>query len=277
MPDLSEHRSALTAKLLAVGDSGTGKTGSLVSLALAGYKLRILDTDKGIDILRPFLLGKVAPGQVQFVTVSDSSRLVGGKLIRDGKGFSDAMKALDKWPDGSKLSDWGPDTVFVIDSWSTLGELSMSNTQRINGSLGERPTLPQWGSAIDDMKAVLNGVMSEAVRCNVIIITHITYVTKEAEEGLKRDTQGAAESHPYPNALGSKFPTEMGKYFNTILGYKIQGSGPATRRTITTEPIGQLGIKTSIPLSAKKSYPIETGLADFFKDLGLTPPGNSNA
>ena len=38
-------------KMLYVGTSGTGKTGSLASLVAAGYKLRVLDLDNGVGTL----------------------------------------------------------------------------------------------------------------------------------------------------------------------------------------------------------------------------------
>ena len=51
MPKGSEHKSRKYVKLLYLGDSGTGKTGSLVSLVQAGYKLRVIDLDDGLDAL----------------------------------------------------------------------------------------------------------------------------------------------------------------------------------------------------------------------------------
>ena len=42
MPPLSESTASHFVKLMYIGDSGTGKTGSLASLAAAGYKLRLV-------------------------------------------------------------------------------------------------------------------------------------------------------------------------------------------------------------------------------------------
>ena len=55
MPALSDHQSSQTTKMLFIGDSGSGKTGALASLAAAGYNLRILDVDNGVDILANLL------------------------------------------------------------------------------------------------------------------------------------------------------------------------------------------------------------------------------
>ena len=55
MASIKNHTSVDVTKLLLVGDSGSGKTASLATLANAGYKLRILDFDNGLDILPEFL------------------------------------------------------------------------------------------------------------------------------------------------------------------------------------------------------------------------------
>ena len=52
MPSLANHQSNEFTKLLIEGDSGSGKTGALASLVKAGYKLRILDMDNGLDALK---------------------------------------------------------------------------------------------------------------------------------------------------------------------------------------------------------------------------------
>src|SRR5947207_14204487 len=56
MTNLANHHSSHIVKLLYIGDSGTGKTGSLTSLVKGGYKLRILDCDNGLDVLVQFIM-----------------------------------------------------------------------------------------------------------------------------------------------------------------------------------------------------------------------------
>ena len=51
MAKLSAHKESKPFKGMIIGDSGSGKTGSLASLAAAGYKLVIMDFDSGLDIL----------------------------------------------------------------------------------------------------------------------------------------------------------------------------------------------------------------------------------
>ena len=68
MPALGQHQSSDIVKMLFIGPSGAGKTGALASLASAGYNLRILDMDNGLDVLanvlnNPKTLTRRTPGQ----------------------------------------------------------------------------------------------------------------------------------------------------------------------------------------------------------------------
>ncbi len=55
MANIKRHKAAEYTKLMLVGDSGSGKTTALSTLANAGYNLRILDFDDGLSILPEFL------------------------------------------------------------------------------------------------------------------------------------------------------------------------------------------------------------------------------
>ena len=61
MPSLANHQSNEYTKMLLEGDSGSGKTGSLASLVAAGFSLRILDMDNGLEPLKQFVQ-KECPG-----------------------------------------------------------------------------------------------------------------------------------------------------------------------------------------------------------------------
>ena len=54
MPLIANHKSSKRTRMLLIGDSGAGKTGSIMSLAAAGFQIRILDLDDGTDILRDY-------------------------------------------------------------------------------------------------------------------------------------------------------------------------------------------------------------------------------
>ena len=76
MTSLAEHQSSEFTKLLLIGDSGSGKTGSLSSLVKAGYKLRVLDMDNGLDSLRLYCKRDCPDklGNVEFRTLRDKMK-----------------------------------------------------------------------------------------------------------------------------------------------------------------------------------------------------------
>jgi hypothetical protein len=76
MPNLANHQSSNFTKLLLIGDSGSGKTGSLTSLVAAGYKLRIWDFDNGLDPLVQHVR-RTAPdklGNIEYHTLRDRKK-----------------------------------------------------------------------------------------------------------------------------------------------------------------------------------------------------------
>ncbi len=79
MPSLLDHHAASVIKLLAVGESGTGKSGMLASLATAGYHLWLLDYDNGIDVIYNALKeDKAALSRVTYETLRDTITVTNG-------------------------------------------------------------------------------------------------------------------------------------------------------------------------------------------------------
>jgi len=289
MPKLSSHQSAKTTKLLLIGDSGTGKTGSLASLAEAGYKLRILDLDNGLDVLKHYLTNPASPyvkakpdvaAQVDFCTITDPMVARGGKLFpAKAVAWQRAMDHLMDWCDPPKwekapegttratlgpITSWDTDAVLVIDSLSFLSTNAFNHHLAVNGKLGADLTQNEWrraiGQAQQQIRSFLELIYDASVKCNVILTAHITFVS---EAGERPD-----DSHPgtgYPSAIGRALSPHIPRYFNTVLQTRSIGSGPSTRRVISTQPVGMVNLKSTAPLKAKPEYPLTTGLADYFK------------
>jgi hypothetical protein len=72
---------------------------------------------------------------------------------------------------------------------------------------------------------------------------------------------------PMPSALGKKLPPAVSTYFNHTLLVQSKGSGANAKRMIHTNTQGLIELKTAAPSSVKSEYSIETGLADYFKDV----------
>lgn len=261
MPSLSDHHSKSFAKIILIGDSGSGKTGALASLARAGYRLGILDFDNGLDILANILKAKdpKALANVNYLSCYDDKHSTkDGKVAIKGKpvAFANAIKALDDWPDLGSPAEWGPDSFLVIDSLTMMANACMDYVQYANNHYGQRPTLPEYGTYGDLMLETLSMIAAESFKTNVIVIAHLKQVGNVEEEMFI-----------YPNALGQMVSTNIGQYFNNIIYAKSSGTGNNQRRKIFTQPRGSVLAKNSNPFVAKAEYDLEDGLAQFFSDL----------
>lgn len=274
MPTLDEHPGNNLLKILGVGDSGTAKSGSLASLALAGYKLKIADFDNGIDVLVGILKSHpkwdTVKKLIEYETfTNDYSWEDKPPVPQPGLKITDIRRSKPKSASAfnrglAKISEWtaeGPDTFLVIDSLTRLGQKSMENTQALTGNLGKQPTQPEWGGAMADLENFLQLMSSSAVTCNTIMFAHKTYV--EGDDGV---------SVPYPLALGAKLPPKVPTYYNTMLGYVISGTGENVKREIVTTPYRGLGFKTTAPTKVQPRYTLdpktpEKGLVDFVHDV----------
>jgi hypothetical protein len=266
--------------LLLVSDSGMGKTGALASLARAGYSLRILDFDNGTQILASLL--KDDPDAMQRVYVekcTDTFKNVQGRLLPRTPliAWTKAVNLLSNWKSDNlgPVSSWSPNDILVIDSLTHCGEAAMRYHQSLNAKLGTHPSLPDWGIVQTMMKELLELLKDSELRCQVIVITHIDWRWREIRGGKDNlQVLGRELEAGFPSAPGNKLPEKVGSYFNDALQVVATGSGTALRRKIITVPMVSLGLKSSNPTGVKREYPIESGLADYFRDvLGTHPSG----
>lgn len=283
MPSLADHHSNQSVKLLYIGDSSTGKTGSLASLANAGYKLRIIDIDNGLDVLKNVILHSPnfydpkCLNNIQYISCNDSMKSVNGKLMPlKAVGWAKAMNALYHWKDGEvdlgKVSEWGPDTVLVIDSLSSLSTLALNFHLSMNGALGlgrtQNEARRDIGSAQNLIRDLLQMLYDPAIKCNVICISHVTFVDEQGHNPGTDEAKG--QSMGYPSAIGRALSPHIPRWFNSMLVARLTGAGQSAKAKIYTKSQmtsgGQIiGAKNTNPFKVADSYPIETGLADYFK------------
>jgi hypothetical protein len=258
MPSLEDHHSGQFAKLLYLGDTGTGKTGSLVSLVAAGYKLRVLDFDNGLDVLKAFVKRDCPQNlkNIGYVTVRDKYKAGAIGPMVDGipKALVNATKLLNKWEDDTIPAEWGPDTIFVMDSLTGLGKAAFEWAKGMNpGAKEPRQWYHQAQQAVDNVLALLT---SEAFHANVIIIAHVQLVTKP--DGSTRG---------YANTIGKALGPMIGTYFNTMILAESNVIGSNVKRTISTAPTSILDLKNPTPFTIEKTLPLESGLATIFNKL----------
>lgn len=261
MAPLSSHQSGEFWKLLYVGDSGSGKTGSLVSLVKAGFKLRVLDLDNGLDVLSQFVRHECPDliEQVDYITLADKRVGTAAGIITTATAYLKAVRFLNKWDDESKPSEWGADTVFVLDSLTGLGQAAYAWAEGQNS--GAKDKRQHYFAAQQSVLQLIQLIMSSEFRTNVIIITHINWKEQFDDKGNLQDRKG------FPSAIGSALGPEIPKYFNTILMADKLGTGKQVQRKIHTLPTAAVDLKNPAPFKIDSTYDLGTGLAEYVKQL----------
>lgn len=252
-------------KLLLLGDSKSGKTGSLTSLVKAGYKLRILDFDNLLDSLRYFVL-KECPEMienVEFRTLRDQRKMsdIGPVLAGAPSAFVSGMKMLDRWKYGDidlgVPASWGSDCILAIDSLSRLCDAAYDFRFALASGDGNKfDGRAVYGDAQDAVENVLAMLTSPRFETNVIVIAHGTYM--DLPDGTKKI---------FPQGVGQKLSPKIPQYFPSYIRYRNQGGN----RTIQTVGDAMIDLANPRPFAAQASYPLATGLADFFAVLREPP------
>jgi hypothetical protein len=228
MPTLSELPVSSKHRILIAGESGAGKTSLVATLANAGYKIRIADFDGGLNILENYVEPE-ARGNVHYIN------------FQDELGKSDAIdrffKALRKWDDLGAVADWDDDTVLVIDSLAFMGEASLRKALGFAGKkVTDRLSPAEWYDAQREVKQLLQYLLSDSVKCHVVVLTHIKYV--EDDSGI---------STGYPSAVSKGFDVEVPKYFNDMYRLDVKQSKGEYKRTLRTQADNRMKLKCSAP------------------------------
>lgn len=262
MPTLTEFASSKTIKLLNIGESKSGKTGALASLAAAGYNLYILDYDGGLEILANVLRGNdEALSRVRFESPRDAiSFLNGTPKVKTADAYKAAGRILVEW----NAQDFTSADILVIDTLTTLTDAAFNEALKLAGRLNQRPQLQDYGWMAESVKLLIEMITSPDFGAHVIVNSHIRYFSgSDDDQTLPRGL---------PNAKGQEISRIVSRYFNSVVLTRTQGSGPGAKRLISTQPQGVVEVATSSPLTVKPSYPVETGLASLFKDILGTEP-----
>jgi hypothetical protein len=260
MPSLAQHQSAKTTKMMLIGTSGSGKTGSLVSLVKAGYKLRILDFDNGLDSLVT-LVRRECPDKlsnVDFVSLRDKFKGSQSGPVPDGMptAFTRSMQLLDKWKDGDtdlgRPSEWGEDTVLVVDSLTFLSDAAFNWATALNPGAKDKRQI--YGAAQGAIEQAIALLTSDSFKTNVIVTSHIKLI--DQPDGT---TKG------FPTSVGNALSPKLPAYFNNVALCETKGAGQNLQRVLRTVSTGLVDLKSPASFKLAPELPIANGLADFFK------------
>lgn len=302
MAKLSDHQSSGTTKGMILGDSGSGKSGALVSLAMAGYNLRVMDWDNGIDILRNLLRPLPTDGsapirekaaaldRINYVTLTDRMKVVGGKVQPiTANAWMKGVNLLSDWKEDNlgPVTTWGSKDVLVCDSLTFAGKASLRYILSINGRLNaERPFQSDFGEAQTLIENFLGMLYSEDVKCNVLVLSHVRELgkvttiqvtnAKGEDKAVQVEEPGTQKGYA-ETGTGRALSPIVGRYFNSVLMTEITGQGTSARRELVTVPTGNIGLKNSAPGLVKPRYPLATGLAEYFAAVRNEAPQVADA
>jgi hypothetical protein len=263
-------------RALIVGHPKAGKTGSLVALANAGYRLAILDFDNNPDPLVQY----VQPGSrdnVSIITLEDTLRneqkFVG--VAGEPTAFRRALQSLDKWVDNEAV-EWGPasswdsKTVLVFDSMNGLGRAAFRRTRFVNNRTIATTRDSDWGAAMHDQEAMIEKLTSSEFKCHVIGISHLKMIGPKLERIANDENPDMAKAKAelslanaqeiptrwYPSALGRALPQNIAEHFPALILARVDEK--TGQRFLHTAPFDGLDLGVPAPVPAK--LPIEDGL-----------------
>ena len=290
MANAGALKATTPARIMIVGYPGSGKTGALACLANAGYKLRIIDFDGNLEPLLLHLDERALP-LVDAQHFEDELRSANKFIEVAGTptAFNNALKALKHWTytdendeevDLGRSCDWGPDTVVVLDSFTSMGTAAFNRTLKICNRTPMTCTQQIWGSAMADQDAALRIMRGEKTRYHLIVLAHLKIIgPKDIIQGdsdvtkqLKAQLADIVPTRLFPAALGRQLSPEIGGRLPTMILAEAQTRANSTKRVLVTEPRPELDLK--VPAKGlPKTLPIESGLLTIFEALGHKAPG----
>lgn len=256
MPSMLEHESNNIVKVICASDSGSGKSGALASLVDGGLNVRVLDFDNGLSVLKGFVKNRENLKNVHYVDkLQDDMQLVAGRIgIKKAPAFQRAMDALDKggkdyWgADIPPLVQWTARDVLVVDSLTMAGRSSLQMVMNANAAGMKNPEIQHYGVAMENIERWIQMMTASVIKCHVIVNTHVTTIEGDARL--------------YPDALGSKLPAKVGRYFDNVVSIRLTGG----ERKFQTVKDGMLALKTSVPFTPD-SFPISDGWKTIFEKI----------
>lgn len=264
MPKASAHQSSSVQKRLLIGDSGTGKTTAIWSIIKhLKKKVRVYDFDQ---LLSPLImkLKLECPDlldNLEFMSFRDKMKATPAGPIIDGtpQAFVESLRALDKWEDGTRPGEWGPDYLAIIDSHTTQARSAFFWARGLQGASGIPEGVPTKGvdaRAIffTAQQALMNCIAmltSASFNCNVLVLAHIKYLE---QDGV---TKGL------PMSIGSAISPEIPTYFESVTLATKAGNGENARRILRTRSTAMVDLKD--PRAFDPKFASELPMDDLYK------------
>lgn len=270
-------------KLLIIGASKAGKSGALCSLANSGRILRYLDFDNNAAPLRAFCT-PAGRKNVQRVACldemqSDIEMTGSGEIkvvnrVTAFRSWPNMIQALKKWPtDDSSSTDWGNESICVIDTLSSMSAAAERGFLKMNGRSGGRLKWQEFGQLQSQVFEFLV-YLGNSLKCPLIVLSHLQLngpdlntlddigsdmQAEQLQQQVIKKKLEAAEIIDYN--LG---PISVGKAKSQILPSVFSGTlfceADESGRWLLTKP--RKSLQVGVPVAGLAArLPIESGLA----------------
>jgi hypothetical protein len=287
MTALADLTSTDRVKLMVLGHSGSGKTGGLASLASSGYRLWIIDFEDGIPILKSVLQEHYSGkgiANIDVLQISNDFKVAADKLIPETKGWNKFNNALSSWdkPRVPGAPFWayslGDSDVIVLDTLSGLCDLVRDYVLGLNGRLDLGARMQDYKQMQELLDFAFRSLAGDKCKAHLIVNAHVQDYREGGEtvndpKNPSQKTIVGGKDVGFARSSGKTFSRSCGRYFNNVLYLEEEPGLRGSERIYNTQPKGIVRVKTSSPYTAKRSYKIENGLAEFFRDVrgGKTP------
>ena len=200
------------------------------------------------------------------MTITEKMKAQKGALVpASAKAWEQVTGLFDRWKDDTQdlgsIFSWTSRDVLVIDTLTMVSQFAMNYVLSLNGRLGDLPYQSDWNEAQRLIQALITTLYDKQIKCHVVMNCHIVYQGKQAttinDKGVavKYTVEGTEKG--YPLSLGRALSPALGRYFDSML--LCEGG------KIYTQAREGIALKSTNPIDIPKSFPLATGLADYFR------------
>ena len=286
------------AKILLTGESGSGKTGAEAALICGGYKIRKIDSDKGVKTLRGLLTHPKYPyaqiirdrginleTALDFQPVSEEmgfedtihrnvdertgqTRNVNERILapKSAKAWAKVINLLESWPGAGHIETWDPMTVLSIDCLDRVARYAYYHIQNLQNRLGTREDGYDFqrdtGAAQTQIRRLMEFLSNDSIMCNMVIITHIRRLDLSA--GFTQSTEERARKN-LPTSAAKGYPMVIGQALSPHVAESFNDAYVVEDGFINTVMTDKIAAKTSTWL--ERRYPVTSGLYEIFTEL----------
>lgn len=219
-------------KVLLLGDSGAGKTYSIVSLINAGYEVFAVFTEPGMEVVAHLPSDKlhwhyIPPSAPDWDSMIDSANKINKLTFQSLASLGDVNKqkytefiqllsVLANFKDQRTGKEYGPiDNLDPAKQALFIDSLSGISIMAINLVTGSKPVKSQsdWGVAMDNLERLLIR-LTTGIPATMVLTAHVERETDEVSGGVILTA----------STLGRKLAPKIPRFFSDIILCQRQGT-----------------------------------------------------